>query len=85
MPHDGGVLKPASLDVDLPLECDDDEFWDPADPQRAFHQPQGNPSTMTYWICYIKLMKILGAVLRAVVSSSDILKLLSHLRPLSIP
>ncbi|KIK66034.1 hypothetical protein GYMLUDRAFT_158408 [Collybiopsis luxurians FD-317 M1] len=58
-------MKEDDFDVDLPLECDD-EFWDPADPQRVSDRPQGDSSTMTYWICYIKLMKILGAVLRAV-------------------
>ncbi|KAE9392720.1 hypothetical protein BT96DRAFT_924543 [Gymnopus androsaceus JB14] len=41
------------FDVDLPIECDE-EYWEHTDPELAFQQPPGKPSTMSYWICFLK-------------------------------
>ncbi|KAE9383294.1 hypothetical protein BT96DRAFT_869308 [Gymnopus androsaceus JB14] len=61
------------FDLDLPLECDD-EYWEHTDPQLAFQQPPGKPSTMSYWICFMKLMNIMESVLRTIyaVKQSDV-------------
>ncbi|KAE9399356.1 hypothetical protein BT96DRAFT_690864 [Gymnopus androsaceus JB14] len=53
------------FDVDLPFECDE-EYWEHTEPELAFQQPPGKPSTMSYWICFLKLMTIMGSVLRTI-------------------
>ncbi|KAG6831698.1 hypothetical protein H0H92_008341 [Tricholoma furcatifolium] len=45
-------------DLDLPIDCDD-EYWETEDPSLAFHQPPGQPSKISSFITYIKLMGIL--------------------------
>ncbi|KAJ7497517.1 fungal-specific transcription factor domain-containing protein [Mycena latifolia] len=47
------------FDLDLPIECDD-IYWETSDPESAFKQPEGVPSTLAYMSCYIKLLDILG-------------------------
>jgi hypothetical protein len=56
------------LDADLPIECDD-EYWENDDPARAFKQPLGKPSKVTFFIEQIKLMGIVSFALRTIVSS----------------
>ncbi|KAG5729774.1 hypothetical protein E4T56_gene936 [Termitomyces sp. T112] len=58
------VLQVDDHDVDLPMECDD-EFWELSDTSRAFKQPPDIPSSIAYFICYIKLMNILAYAMRA--------------------
>ncbi|KAK1227086.1 Gypsy retrotransposon integrase-like protein 1 [Marasmius sp. AFHP31] len=66
--------KPVSLhdedfDQDLPIECDD-EYWESPDPDLAFKQPNGTVSYVTQFNLFIKLMRILGMVLRVIYTSS---------------
>ncbi|KAJ8082400.1 Gypsy retrotransposon integrase-like protein 1 [Marasmius tenuissimus] len=66
--------KPVSLhdedfDQDLPIECDD-EYWENPDPDLAFKQPPGTVSYVTQFNLFIKLMRILGMVLRVIYPSS---------------
>ncbi|KAF5381235.1 hypothetical protein D9757_007851 [Collybiopsis confluens] len=58
-------LSQSDFDADLPVECDE-EFWEHQGSEMVFRQPPGKPSTMTYWVCFIKLMHILGRVLQTV-------------------
>lgn len=59
-------LLSSSVDIDFPLECDD-EFWESDDPNLAFNQPPGQPSTVAYFIFALKLRQILGLALRTIV------------------
>lgn len=61
-------MIPFSFDADLPIDCDD-EYWEQGDPELAFEQPPGKPSTMSYWTCYLKLANILGLTLHTIVSA----------------
>ncbi|KAJ7710074.1 fungal-specific transcription factor domain-containing protein [Mycena olivaceomarginata] len=45
------------IDAELPIECDDD-FWENEDPTRAFVQPAGKPSLITFFNCYLRLNNI---------------------------
>ncbi|KAI0260429.1 fungal-specific transcription factor domain-containing protein [Gloeopeniophorella convolvens] len=58
-------MSAESFDIDLPVECDD-EYWENLDPQLAFKQPAGKPSTMSYFIYVIKLNLIHHNALRAI-------------------
>jgi hypothetical protein len=55
-----------SIDLDLPIDCDDD-YWDLSDPNLAFHQPEGTPSRMSYFLHTIKLRMINLRAMRRVV------------------
>ncbi|GJE89781.1 Zn(II)2Cys6 transcription factor [Phanerochaete sordida] len=55
------------FDVDYPLECDDD-YWVTEDPQDAFKQPPGKPSTVAYFNCVIRLEQIHANALRTLYS-----------------
>ncbi|PPQ71792.1 hypothetical protein CVT24_006143 [Panaeolus cyanescens] len=55
-------LQDEDLDVDLPVECDD-EYWD-----KGFRQPAGKPSTITYFNCYLRLMDIMAYAMRLIYS-----------------
>ncbi|KAJ7072969.1 fungal-specific transcription factor domain-containing protein [Mycena amicta] len=46
-------------DLDYPADCDD-EYWENEDPDQAFKQPPGRPSTTSFMLAYLKLMEILG-------------------------
>ncbi|KAJ3852882.1 fungal-specific transcription factor domain-containing protein [Lentinula lateritia] len=54
-------------DADLPIECDD-EYWENPDPKLAFQQPLGKPSTMSYWIHFLKLMNIADLTLHTILA-----------------
>ncbi|KAJ3816849.1 transcription factor domain-containing protein [Lentinula raphanica] len=63
------VHVPFSFDMaDLLIECDH-EYWEHPDPDRAFQQPPGIPSSTSYWIAFLKLMDILSLTLHTIVSS----------------
>ncbi|KAF5380653.1 hypothetical protein D9757_007023 [Collybiopsis confluens] len=48
----------AEYDLAMPIECDD-EYWEHPDPNKAFKQPPGTPSTVTFWTTLLKLVDIL--------------------------
>jgi hypothetical protein len=50
-----------SLDLDLPLECDD-EFW-----EDGFQQPPGKPSSIAFFNCYLRLLDIHAYAMRSIV------------------
>jgi hypothetical protein len=55
------------IDVDLPLEVDD-EYWEHPDPSRAFVQPDGKPSKVSVVVSFIKLHHIMSYAMRTIVS-----------------
>ena len=63
------LVHASSFDLDLPLEVDD-EFWEHPDPAKAFKQPPGVPSTLSYFNSFLKLNQILAFALRTIVSRS---------------
>ncbi|KAJ7141276.1 fungal-specific transcription factor domain-containing protein, partial [Mycena epipterygia] len=46
-------------DLDYPVECDD-EYWMHPDPEKAFKQPDGKPSAVSFTVAYLKLIEIMG-------------------------
>lgn len=48
------------FDVGLPTECDD-EFWEHANPEQCWKQPEGVPSKISYFISHIKQTEILAS------------------------
>lgn len=48
----------------------DDEYWETEDPEKAFHQPSGKPSTIAAFNSYIKLTQIAAYALRNLVRLS---------------
>ncbi|KAI0364475.1 hypothetical protein BV20DRAFT_1039391 [Pilatotrama ljubarskyi] len=61
------AIQDEDFDLDLPTECDD-EYWAHPDPEQAFKQPPGKPSTITFFNCYIRLHQILAFALRTIYS-----------------
>jgi hypothetical protein len=69
------LLTPlSSFDVDMPIECDD-EYWENPEPEKAFQQPAGKPSKVSFFISLIKLNQILAFALRTIVSRLVVVKL----------
>ncbi|EKM58700.1 uncharacterized protein PHACADRAFT_253191 [Phanerochaete carnosa HHB-10118-sp] len=60
-------VKDEDFDIGYPIECDD-EYWVTDDPQRAFKQPVGQPSTVAYFNCALKLERIHVHTLRTIYS-----------------
>ena len=56
-----------SQDLELPLEVDD-EYWENENPELAFRQPEGKPSLVTAFVCWIKLSHIVAFALKTLVS-----------------
>ena len=56
----------ASMDVDFPIECDD-EYWVTPDPEKAFKQPEGKPSTAAFFVSTLRLKQIQALALRTIV------------------
>ena len=56
----------SSVDVDLPIDCDD-EYWIHPDPEQAFKQPEGKPSKVAFFNCMLGLFQIQAYVLRTIV------------------
>ncbi|KAJ3710220.1 fungal-specific transcription factor domain-containing protein [Lentinula raphanica] len=67
------AMSQNDCDADLPIDCDDD-CWEQPDPHLVFQQPTGKPSSMAYWICFLKLMNIADLMLHTIhsVKQSDI-------------
>ncbi|KAE9397941.1 hypothetical protein BT96DRAFT_49204 [Gymnopus androsaceus JB14] len=59
-------INTEDFDVDLPCMCDDEYWENPDEPEHAFQQPPGKPSSASYFICFIKLMDVLGLVMRTI-------------------
>ncbi|KAJ7643219.1 fungal-specific transcription factor domain-containing protein [Mycena rosella] len=55
------------FDVELPIECDD-EFWETEDPAQAFKQPEGKPSQIAFFNCFVRLNNILAFSLKMLYS-----------------
>ncbi|KAK0184621.1 fungal-specific transcription factor domain-containing protein [Armillaria mellea] len=55
------------IDIDLPTECDD-EYWEHPDPQQAFKQPPGKPSTVSFCNCYLRLTRLIMVCMRTIYS-----------------
>ena len=70
-----------SYDVDLPAEVDD-EYWVNPDPDRAFTQPAGKPSYVTFFNLILRLGRINSLAIRSMVSQkrpvSVVLRPCSH-------
>ncbi|KAJ7686318.1 fungal-specific transcription factor domain-containing protein [Mycena rosella] len=64
------------FDVELPIECDD-EFWENKDPARAFKQPAGKPSKITFFNCFIRLNNIWAVSLKMLYSLNKAKSLLA--------
>ncbi|KAJ7187932.1 fungal-specific transcription factor domain-containing protein [Mycena filopes] len=60
-------LHADDFDQDLPIDCDD-EYWDIPGPHR-FKQPQDKPSSLAYFISFMKLLEIQATVLTTLYSS----------------
>ncbi|KAG6836325.1 hypothetical protein H0H93_009118, partial [Arthromyces matolae] len=56
-----------SVDLDLPVECDD-EYWENPDPTKCFKQPPDKPSYITGFVVLLKLYQVLAIVLRTIYS-----------------
>ena len=67
---DSTTLSLLSFDLDLPIDCDD-EYWENEDPEKAWKQPSGKPSSMSYFIQFLKLGEVLGHVLRTIVRQTS--------------
>jgi hypothetical protein len=61
------AVQDEDFDLDLPIECDD-EYWEHPDPSQCFKQPPGKPSTVAYFIAYLKLSQVLAMTLRTIYS-----------------
>ncbi|EIW57140.1 uncharacterized protein TRAVEDRAFT_125896 [Trametes versicolor FP-101664 SS1] len=61
------AIQDEDFDLDLPTECDD-EYWMHPDPEQAFKQPPGTPSSIAFFNCYIRLHQILAFALRTIYS-----------------
>lgn len=62
------TLQDEDIDVDWPAECDD-EYWTNEDPTRAFKQPPGKPTYVTFYNYTLRLANITGAALRTIYST----------------
>ena len=60
------LLIHPSIDVDLPLEVDD-EYWSPSDPSLAFQQPADKPAQASAFIKLLKLSSIMAYALQTIV------------------
>lgn len=57
------AIREEDYDQDMPVDCDD-EYWENTDPSLEFKQPPNKPSSVSCFICQIKLCEILGFALR---------------------
>ncbi|KAI0930965.1 hypothetical protein AcV7_005003 [Taiwanofungus camphoratus] len=74
------AIQDEDFDLDLPIECDD-EYWTHPNPDLAFKQPPGKPSTVTYFVCFLKLTRILAFALRTIYSINKSKLLLGFVGP----
>ncbi|KAF8994386.1 fungal-specific transcription factor domain-containing protein [Cyathus striatus] len=67
-----GIGRPCAifddhLDVDMPVECDD-EYWEHPDPTQRFKQPNGVPSTVTAFNQHLQLYKVMAFAMSTIYS-----------------
>ncbi|KAG6908595.1 hypothetical protein DXG01_003998 [Tephrocybe rancida] len=62
------AIQDEDLDIDFPIECDD-EYWDHPDPALRFKQPPNKPSYVTGFVVLLKLNQILTIILRTIYST----------------
>ncbi|KAF9482138.1 hypothetical protein BDN70DRAFT_991356 [Pholiota conissans] len=62
------MIHDEDFDVDYPIECDD-EYWEAEDPDQAFKQPSGKPSTVTAFVWSLKLCQMLAFTCRTLYST----------------
>ncbi|KAF8486393.1 fungal-specific transcription factor domain-containing protein [Russula ochroleuca] len=62
------AIQEEDFDVDLPTEIDDEYWENEHEPEKAFKQPIGKPSGLSYFISLIKLIQILAIALRTIYS-----------------
>ncbi|KAL0564764.1 Gypsy retrotransposon integrase-like protein 1 [Marasmius crinis-equi] len=73
-------IQEEDFDLDLPIECDD-EYWEHPDPEQAWRQPAGKPSTISYFVSLLKLTKLLALALRTIYSINKSKILLGFVGP----
>jgi hypothetical protein len=56
------ITQDEEYDIGLPTECDD-EYWEHPDPQKAWKQPKGIPSKVSFFIAHLKQSQILAHIL----------------------
>ncbi|KAF8557065.1 hypothetical protein OG21DRAFT_1435731 [Imleria badia] len=61
------AIQDEDFDLDFPIDCDD-EYWEHPDPQQAFKQPPDKPSTIAFFISFLKLNNILSFAHRTIYS-----------------
>ncbi|KAJ7776347.1 fungal-specific transcription factor domain-containing protein [Mycena metata] len=67
------------FDAEMPLEVDD-EYWEDQD-ALAFRQPDGKPSLITFFCCYVRLSNILSLAVQMLYALNNTKQLLSHRDP----
>ncbi|KAK1228846.1 Gypsy retrotransposon integrase-like protein 1 [Marasmius sp. AFHP31] len=55
---------PIDYNQEFPLEVDD-EYWEDPDPDKCFKQPPDKPSTITFWVQFLKILRVLGIAQRS--------------------
>ncbi|KAJ6479497.1 fungal-specific transcription factor domain-containing protein [Mycena vitilis] len=78
----GCATQYEDMDLDLPIECDD-EFWvtEVEDPAKAWAQPAGRPSQITFFNCYLRLNNLLAFALKMLYTLNKTKKMLAHRDP----
>ncbi|KAG6917730.1 hypothetical protein DXG01_001381 [Tephrocybe rancida] len=61
------AIQDEDLDIDFPIECDD-EYWEHPDPAKRFKQPPNKPSYVTGFVVLLKLNQVLTIILRTIYS-----------------
>ncbi|KAG9308124.1 hypothetical protein JVU11DRAFT_12476 [Chiua virens] len=74
------AIQDEDFDLDYPIECDD-EYWEHPDPEQAFKQPPDKPSTVSYFVSFIKLNNILSFAHRTIYSINKSKILLGFVGP----
>ncbi|PCH38617.1 hypothetical protein WOLCODRAFT_161704 [Wolfiporia cocos MD-104 SS10] len=62
------AIQDEDYDLDYLTECDE-EYWMHPNPDLAFKQPPGKPSTVAFFNCTLRLVQILAFVQRTIYSS----------------
>ncbi|KAK1222314.1 Gypsy retrotransposon integrase-like protein 1 [Marasmius sp. AFHP31] len=61
------AMTPDDFDCELPSECDD-EYWEHPDPNQAFVQPEGKPSTVSFFVTSLRVLEVIGFAQRTLYS-----------------
>ncbi|KAJ7583186.1 fungal-specific transcription factor domain-containing protein [Mycena floridula] len=63
-------LNSDDIDQEYPLECDD-EYWVHTNPKKAFKQPADRPSTISYFVSYLKLVGVMEMAQRTLYATNS--------------